>query len=226
MTPVDLLLKNKIDEKGNFIPEEQEEAKKDLLGTACEFMVGDRLHQINGFSKGLKIPKEPLQEGEQYRFHFDASRCIGCGCCVVACNEQNNNSADVRWRRVGEIEGGVFPQTKRLYLSMSCNHCMDPACLTGCPVDAYHKDEKTGIVLHDTETCIGCQYCEWNCDYGVPQYDKERKVVTKCDMCYGRLDYGMEPACVDSCPEEAIIIEKVNIKEWKENHAQADAPKP
>jgi len=112
MTPVDLLLKNKIDEKGNFIPEEQEEAKKDLLGTACEFMVGDRLHQINGFSKGLKIPKEPLQEGEQYRFHFDASRCIGCGCCVVACNEQNNNSADVRWRRVGEIEGGGISPNK------------------------------------------------------------------------------------------------------------------
>ncbi len=224
MTPDDLLLKRKLNKKGHFVSKEKEETKKELLGQACEFIVGDRLHEIKGFDKTKKIPDQPLQEGEQYRFHFDATRCIGCSCCVVACNEQNNNPSDVQWRRVGEIEGGQFPHTQRLYLSMGCNHCLDPACLTGCPVDAYEKDEQTGIVKHDTEACIGCQYCEWNCDYGVPRFDERRNVVSKCDMCYGRLEYGMAPACVDACPEEAIMIEKVNIEEWKKDHEQADAP--
>lgn len=53
-----------------------------------------------------RIPQRALQEGEQYRFHFDMTKCIGCKCCVVACNEQNGNPAEINWRRVGEIEGG------------------------------------------------------------------------------------------------------------------------
>ena len=63
------------------------------------------------------IPARPLEAGEQYRFHFDMTKCIGCHCCEVACNEQNNNPADLHWRRVGEIEGGSYPFTQRLYLS-------------------------------------------------------------------------------------------------------------
>ena len=69
-------------------------------------------------------------------------------------------------------------------------------CLHGCPVDAYKKDPVTGIVLHSTEACIGCQYCVWNCPYSVPQFNAERGVVGKCDMCHGRLTTGLEPACV------------------------------
>ncbi|MBI4352997.1 MAG: dimethyl sulfoxide reductase anchor subunit [Candidatus Omnitrophica bacterium] len=170
------------------------------------------------------IPTEPLKEGEQYRFHFDMARCIGCQCCVVACNEQNNNPASVNWRRVGEIEGGVYPSTKRHHLSMACNHCLDPSCLTGCPTGAYVKDEKTGIVMQESDECIGCQYCTWNCPYGVPQFNPERRIVTKCDMCHGRLSQGQVPACAAACPEQAIRIEKVSASEWRENHAEADAP--
>ncbi len=170
------------------------------------------------------IPTEALLEGEQYRFHFDMSRCVGCQCCVVACNEQNNNPAGVTWRRVGEIEGGTYPDTKRFHLSMACNHCLDPACLTGCPTDAYVKDLATGVVKHKAEECIGCQYCTWNCPYGVPQFNPERNIVTKCDMCHARLADGMAPACVGACPEKAIRIEKVSKTEWAANHTQADAP--
>jgi DMSO reductase iron-sulfur subunit len=163
--------------------------------------------------------------GEQYRFHLDMTQCIGCKCCVVACNEQNGNPAEIQWRRVGEIEGGVYPDTMRHYLSMGCNHCLEPTCMTGCPVNAYTKDPLTGIVLHSAERCIGCQYCTWNCSYGVPQFNPERGVVGKCDMCHGRLTDGREPACVAACPEEAIRIEIVNIAEWRREYsAQANAP--
>jgi Fe-S-cluster-containing dehydrogenase component/DMSO reductase anchor subunit len=143
---------------------------------------------------------------------------------VVACQEQNNNPPDVKWRQVGEIEGGEFPQTRRFYLSMSCNHCQDPSCLNGCPVDAYYKDEKTGIVLMKDNACIGCQYCTWNCPYGAPQYNPERRMVTKCDMCHGRIAEGRNPACVEVCPSQALTIERFNVEEWKGDLSQANAP--
>ncbi len=173
----------------------------------------------------LRTPTRRPETGEQYRFHFDMTRCIGCKCCEVACNEQNNNPAHIRWRRVGEIEAGQFPLTQRFHLSMGCNHCLEAACLKGCPVDAYRKDNATGIVLHDPKICIGCQYCTWNCPYGVPQFNDERGVVGKCDMCYGRLAEDREPACVAACPEQAIRIEIVQIKQWRESYqTQANAP--
>jgi formate dehydrogenase iron-sulfur subunit len=170
------------------------------------------------------IPSSAPGSGEQYRFHFDMTKCIGCRCCEVACNEQNGNPPDLRWRRVGEIEGGVYPHTQRHYLSMGCNHCVDAACLKGCPVDAYNKDALTGLVLHSADACIGCQYCTWNCPYGVPQYNPDRGVVGKCDMCHNRLADGMEPACVNACPEGAIEIEVINIAQWAANHGAANAP--
>ena len=161
----------------------------------------------------IEVPT--LEAGEQYRFHFDATACVGCRCCEVACNEQNNNPADVKWRRVGEMEGGVFPHVMQLFNSMSCNHCIDPQCLIGCPTESYIKIEATGIVVHEDETCIGCQYCTWNCPYGVPVYHEERHIVTKCHMCHERLDVGQSPACVQACPSGAIMIETVNTQQWQ-----------
>ncbi len=170
------------------------------------------------------IPQRALEPGEQYRFHFDMTKCIGCRSCEIACNEQNGNPADIKWRRVGELEGGTYPDTQRTYLSMGCNHCLTADCLRGCPVDAYKKDEVTGIVMHSADACIGCQYCVWNCPYSVPQFNPERGVVGKCDMCQGRLAEGLEPACVNACPENAIEIEIVNKIAWRENYAAAESP--
>jgi Fe-S-cluster-containing dehydrogenase component/DMSO reductase anchor subunit len=162
-----------------------------------------------------RMPLRAPEAGEQYRFHFDMGKCIGCKSCVVACNEQNGNPASINWRRVGELEGGFFPDATRAFLSMGCNHCLEPTCLQGCPVDAYVKDPLTGIVRHSADACIGCQYCTWNCSYGVPQYNAERGVVGKCDMCHGRLSLGQTPACVAACPEGAIEIEIVKTADWR-----------
>ena len=184
----------------------------------------DRLKALApGTEERSRLTVPALAEGEQYRFHFDMTRCIGCRSCEVACNEQNNNPPGVTWRRVGEIEGGDYPNVTRLHLSMACNHCLEPSCLEGCPVDAYTKLEN-GIVDHDAETCIGCQYCTWSCPYGVPQYHAERRVVTKCHMCVGRLADGELPACVSACPTSAIEIESVDVAAWRGQIASADAP--
>ena len=168
------------------------------------------------------IPDRAPGPGEQYRFHFNMGTCIGCKSCVVACNEQNGNPAAINWRRVGDIEGGWYPNATRSHLSMGCNHCLEPTCLAGCPVDAYSKDPLTGIVSHSADACIGCQYCTWNCSYGVPQYNPERGVVGKCDMCHGRLSTGEAPACVNACPEGAIAIEIVNVADWRTQLAARD----
>jgi formate dehydrogenase iron-sulfur subunit len=181
-------------------------------------------HVYNAGLAEALMPERPPGAGEQYRFHFDMAKCIGCKCCVVACNEQNGNPAAINWRMVGEIEGGYYPYAQRHHLSMGCNHCLEPSCLTGCPVEAYTKDPATGIVLHSADICIGCQYCTWNCSYGVPLYNAERGVVGKCDMCHNRLSDGMAPACVAACPEEALSIEIVNIAEWRNDYLSANAP--
>ncbi|MBT5935504.1 DmsC/YnfH family molybdoenzyme membrane anchor subunit [Sulfurimonas sp.] len=173
---------------------------------------------------GIDVPA--LKEGEQYRFHFDATACVACRCCEVACNEQNNNPADIKWRRVGEMEGGIFPAFTQMLNSMSCNHCIDPECLIGCPTESYIKIAETGIVIHDDDTCIGCQYCTWNCPYEVPVFHEERKIVTKCHMCHERLDVGQSPACVQACPAGAIEIEAVNIKEWLERDIDKEGNMP
>ncbi len=171
-----------------------------------------------------EAPLIPLEPGEQYRFHFDMTKCVGCKCCEVACHEQNNNPAAVKWRKVGEVEGGEFPHTARLYVSMACNHCLEPPCLKGCPVDAYYKDPVTGAVRMRDDACIGCGYCTWNCPYEAPQFNDERHMVTKCDFCHNRLIAGDLPACVAACPSKAIEIEKINQGDWRQDHSTANAP--
>ncbi len=149
--------------------------------------------------------------------------CVGCHSCEVACAEQNDLPVDIAWRRVGELEGGAFPQVRRFNLSMACNHCLEPTCLSGCPTNAYTKLDN-GIVAHDADECIGCQYCIWNCPYEVPVYDTARRIVSKCDMCLPRLEAGQSPACVQSCPTKAIGVEKVDVAAWRADHEAADAP--
>lgn len=164
-----------------------------------------------------------LDAGEQYRFGFNMNTCIGCHSCEVACAEQNGLPAGTVWRRVGEVEGGEHPTTRRFNISMSCNQCLDPACLTGCPTNAYTK-LSNGVVAHSADDCIGCQYCTWNCPYSVPVFQPDRRIVTKCDMCQPRLEAGRAPACVDACPTHAITVEKVNVESWRADHAAGDAP--
>jgi DMSO reductase iron-sulfur subunit len=172
----------------------------------------DTMMQCGNYS--IDIPE--LKDGEQYRFHFDATACVGCHCCEAACNEQNGNPAEVKWRRVGEMEGGTFPNVMQFFNSMSCNHCIDPACLNGCPTESYIKLDN-GIVFHEDDSCIGCQYCTWNCPYEVPVFNADRGIVTKCHMCSEKLEAGQTPACVQACPAGAIEIEVVNKDEWIKN---------
>ena len=172
----------------------------------------------------------PLDAGQQYRFGFSMEACIGCHSCEVACAEQNGLPDGTSWRRVGEIEGSVRSanttapvEARRFHLSMSCNHCLEPLCLQGCPTGAYEK-LANGVVAHHADDCIGCQYCTWGCPYNVPVFQPDRRIVTKCDLCTPRLDAGLAPACVGACPTHAITVEPVDVESWRADHRGADAP--
>lgn len=104
----------------------------------------------------------------------------------------------------------------QMNVTTACHHCLEPGCLAGCPVKAYEKDPITGIVKHLDDQCIGCKYCIFMCPYDVPQYNAKQGIVRKCDMCSDRLAAGEAPACVQSCPTQAIRITVVDTAEVRQ----------
>lgn len=142
----------------------------------------------------------------QIAFFVDATKCINCKTCEVACRESNDSGGSRRMRRVRCFEGGEFPHVFAYNISMSCNHCEAPICVRHCPTGAYTKRESDGTVLHDPERCIGCRYCTWLCPYGAPQYDPLEGKVSKCNLCLDVIERGEVPACVAACPMRAIEI--------------------
>lgn len=155
------------------------------------------------------IPLERPRPGEQYAFRVDLDLCTGCKACVSACHSLNGLDEDETWRTTGLLHGGTANQPYQQTITTACHHCLEPACLEGCPVLAYERDELTGIVRHLDDQCIGCQYCILKCPYDVPKYSTRRGIVRKCDMCHDRLAEGEAPACAQSCPSSAITIRVV-----------------
>ncbi len=177
-----------------------------------------------------RLPATPPGPGQQYAFEVDLDACSGCKACVAACHSQNGLDAGEIWRSVGILHGGDAAAPVLKTVTSACHHCVDPACMKGCPVDAYEKHPITGIVSHLDDQCIGCQYCTLTCPYEVPQYNPARGIVRKCDMCSGRLAAGEAPACVQACPSGAITIAVVEVARAVED-AQVDgflpaAPSP
>lgn len=160
----------------------------------------DRSLFINGNPEVGSNPNRNKQHG----FFFTADNCIGCHACESACSEKNDNPAHLSFRSVGYVEGGSYPDYKRMNISMACNHCDDPVCLKGCPTRAYTKHVEYGAVLQDPETCFGCGYCTWVCPYNAPQLDPVKGQVSKCNMCVDRLEVGLKPACVSACVGNAL----------------------
>jgi len=140
------------------------------------------------------IPLTLPAAGQQYAFAVDLDACTGCKACVTACHSLNGLDEGETWRDVGTLFGGTGAEPVQQTVTTACHHCLDPACMNGCPVNAYDKDPVTGIVRHLDDQCIGCQYCILKCPYDVPKYSKKRGIVRKCDMCSGRLAAGEAPA--------------------------------
>lgn len=137
---------------------------------------------------------------------LDVTRCIGCGACSAACKEQNQLPPEVEatttaytWTTV-EARGEAF--VRRM-----CMHCLEPTCVSVCPVAAMRKTPE-GPVVYEASRCIGCRYCVMACPFGVPKYQWDRAVpvVGKCVLCFSRVRQGQPTACASVCPTGATMF--------------------
>lgn len=165
---------------------------------------------------------------------YDSTLCIGCKACVAACKTANGLPLDYgtpahglwdmpldttartynvikAWRsgagtnRNQERDGYAF-------MKSSCLHCVDPSCVSACPVSAMTKEPVTGIVQYDAGACIGCRYCVAACPFGIPKYDYDSPTgrIGKCELCRHRLPEGRYAACAEVCPTGATLFGKVS----------------
>lgn len=137
-------------------------------------------------------------------FIIDNRRCIGCHACTVACKAEHNVPVGVNRTWVKYIEKGEFPNSRRLFSVMRCNHCDDAPCVEICPVTALYR-RADGVVDFDNRRCIGCKACMQACPYDALYIDPQTHTAAKCNYCAHRVDVGLEPACVVVCPTQAII---------------------
>ena len=151
----------------------------------------------------------------------DTTRCIGCRACERSCAEENglpvpdieNDGALDRerdttpssWTLVNRYEtsGG------EVFVKRQCMHCWQPACVAACLTRAMHKTD-TGPVVWRSSQCMGCRFCMVSCPFDVPkfEYHEWNPKIQKCTLCSQRLERGGRPACVESCPTDALVFGK------------------
>lgn len=145
----------------------------------------------------------------------DVTKCIGCEECVSACKRVNDTGEDKLWRWREKIDDlsstrwtTIIKRENNHYVRKQCRHCLEPACVSVCPVGAMQKTPE-GPVIYDGKICLGCRYCMMACPYGVPRYTWEQPVafVRKCILCYHKIKSGelTQPACTSACPTNATI---------------------
>jgi Fe-S-cluster-containing dehydrogenase component len=163
---------------------------------------------------------------------YDSTLCIGCKACVNACKQSNGmpaefSTTDKLWDTPLDLSGKTLNVIKAYkdgsgttkdaeangyaFIKNSCLHCVDPSCVSACPVSAMLKDPVTGIVTYNKDSCIGCRYCVAACPFGVPrfQYDTATPQINKCQLCKHRLPEGKWAACAEVCPTGATLYGSV-----------------
>ncbi|MGE4274365.1 MAG: 4Fe-4S dicluster domain-containing protein [Desulfitobacterium sp.] len=162
---------------------------------------------------------------------IDLRRCVGCFACVMACKAEHATPSGVTWNRVIVTEKGEYPHARMTFRPTLCHHCSNPPCLEVCPTGATYKRDD-GIVDVNADKCVGCQYCVAACPYqarsfnkktagyfpeiGLTPYEEQgvkqhlKETPEKCVFCHKRVDAGLDPACVVSCPGHARIFGDLN----------------
>jgi len=151
---------------------------------------------------------------------IDVSRCIGCKACQAACMEWNDlrdrvgtqagvytNPPDLSaesWCLMRFTEERIDGNFQWLILKDGCLHCADPGCLRACPAPGAILQYSNGIVDFQEEFCIGCGYCISGCPFNIPRLRRVDSKIYKCTLCSDRIAVGLEPACIKTCPTQAL----------------------
>jgi tetrathionate reductase subunit B len=138
-----------------------------------------------------------------HQMAIDLQRCTGCHACEVACKTEHDVPLGNFRLMVYYRDHGTYPAARRDFLPTMCVQCVDAPCLKACPTGSLHRGDD-GIVRIRTETCKGTGKCVEACPYGAIYVDLDLGVADKCDFCSNRLDHGLEPACVETCPTQAL----------------------
>ena len=172
--------------------------------------------EIRQSSAALRGEASGLRNLPNVSKYIDTSTCIGCKACEVACQEWNDLKV-VHTQQVGsyqtlpsldadfwnlikfnelEVDGNLA----WLMRKDQCMHCSDPGCLRACPAPGAIVQYENGIVDVNPEQCIGCGLCETGCPFDVPRFSAKTGKMAKCTLCVDRVEVGLEPACIKSCP--------------------------
>lgn len=168
---------------------------------------------------------QPLPGATKLGLVIDLDTCVGCHACAVNCKEWNTGGHHAPLpdhQPYGAEPDGVWFNRIHSYeaeapgcggrtvnFPRSCLHCEQPQCVTVCPTGASYKRAEDGIVLINTDICIGCKLCSWACPYGAREFDEDAGVMKKCTLCIDRIyntalpEAEREPACVATCPSRA-----------------------
>jgi len=193
-----------------------------------------QIRQISGHSGG--VPGKGARRELEVCKLMDATTCIGCKACEVACVEWNslpfhetvfeNNyqtMPETRWNfwqlmkfhevkrnqdgTLAEFADGEHDGTLMwIFRKDQCMHCADPGCLRACPADGAIVQYENGIVDFQQENCIGCQLCVSGCPFNIPKFNQTTKKVYKCTLCSDRVGAGLEPACIKACPTGCLTF--------------------
>jgi len=195
------------------------------------------------------LPGSGTDREEKVAKLIDVTTCIGCRACEIACQEwndlpfadtmfQNNHQTlpDTAWNvwtliKMNEVEreDGTLQWLLR---KQGCMHCADPGCLAACPAEGAIIQYENGIVEFDHDKCIGCQYCTIGCPFNVPKFNPTTKKVFKCSLCSDRVEHGLQPACIKSCPtgclqfgtkEEMLHTAHKRADQLREHYGYANA---
>ena len=158
-------------------------------------------------------------------FLIDITQCVGCGACQSACKETNQLPADEE-KTLSPTAYTALQETDGTYVRRMCQHCLEPTCVSVCPVGAFQKTAM-GPVLYDESKCIGCRYCLQACPFQAPRYEwtSNWPRVRKCRMCAERVAEGRLPACAEACPTGATKFgdrDELLKEAWARINAEPD----